>query len=160
MLAGVRFLAHPTDSQKQTLSQWMGCSKVVWNAKCEEAKYLNSFARKYLPIGTYAPINQAYSQYKTKELTPYLADCPSQILRNSSTNWYQTYQNFMKGICGKPKRKRFDHKASIHLTKEVFSFEVCKDGVTRLFIGTKTNNLGSLSFQETPFLQDSKVTLY
>ncbi|MFK0571818.1 hypothetical protein [Endozoicomonas sp.] len=36
---------------------------------------------------------------------------------------------------------------SIYLTKEVFRFDVCDDGVTRLFIGTKTNNIGYLSFK-------------
>jgi len=34
-----------------------------------------------------------------------------------------------------------------HLTREVFSFERCEDGNLRLFIGTKTNNIGYLSFK-------------
>ena len=29
----------------------------------------------------------------------------------------------------------------------MFRFDVCEDGVTRLFIGTKTNNIGYLSFK-------------
>jgi putative transposase len=147
MLMGIRLQAHPTSQQKLTLSQWMGCARFIWNAKCDEDRYLGSFARKYLPIGTYAPIDQKFSQYKDDELSPWLSDCPSQILRNSAVNWYQTYQKFLKGECGRPKRKKKSDGGSIHLTKEVFRFEKCEDGVTRLFIGTKTNNIGYLSIK-------------
>jgi putative transposase len=89
------------------------------------------------------------TQSKCKEyvfkLTPWLFDCPSQILRNSVVNWYQTYGQFMRGECGKPKKKPFkDGSGSIHLTRELFSFETCEDGNTRLFIGSKRNNIGYL----------------
>ena len=147
MLMGIRLQAHPTRQQKLVISQWMGCARFVWNAKCDEDRYLSLFARKYLPVGTYAPIDQRFSQYKDDELSPWLSECPSQILRNSAVNWYQTYQKFLKGECGKPKRKKKFDGGSIHLTKEVFRFEKCDDGVTRLFIGTKTNNIGCLSIK-------------
>lgn len=147
MLMGIRLQAHPTSQQKLVLSQWMGCARFIWNAKCDEDRYLGAFARKFLPIGTYAPIDQKFSQYKDDELSPWLSQCPSQILRNSAGNWYQTYQKFLKGGCGKPKRKKKSDGGSIHLTKEVFRFEKCDDGVTRLFIGTKTNNIGYLSIK-------------
>jgi len=147
MLMGIRLQAHPTSHQKLVLSQWMGCARFIWNAKCDEDRYLGVFARKYLPIGIYAPIDQKFSQYKDDDLSPWLAKCPSQILRNSAANWYQTYQKFLIGECGKPKRKKKSDGGSIRLTKEVFRFEKCKDGVTRLFIGTKTNNIGYLSIK-------------
>lgn len=133
-------------SQKQTLSQWMGCARFIWNAKCEDDEYLTLFAKRYLPIGTYPPINQTYSQYKT-EISPWLSNVPSQILRNSAVNWYQTHRNYQKGLCGKPKKKKKSDMASIHLTRELFKFEKCLDGVTRLFIGTATNNIGYLSIK-------------
>ena len=38
-------------------------------------------------------------------------------------------------------------KGSVYLTRELFRFDTCEDGVTRLFIGTKTNNIGYLSFK-------------
>lgn len=147
MLMGIRLQAHPNDYQKLVLSQWMGCARFVWNAKCEEDRYLGSFARKYMPVGTYAPIDQKFSQYKDDKLSPWLSECPSQILRNSAVNWYQTYQKFLKGECGKPNRKKKSDGGSVHLTKEVFRFEKCEDGVTRLLIGTKTNNIGYLSIR-------------
>lgn len=147
MHIGVSLLSHPTQMMKLTFSQWMGCAKFIWNAKCDEEKYQARFAKKYLPIGTYPEIDQTFSQYKNTELSPWLYECPSQILRNSAVNWYKTYRKFLKGQCGKPKRKKKSDTASIHLTKELFKFEKCADGVTRLFIGTKTNNVGYLSIK-------------
>ena len=147
MLTGIRLQANPTPHQKRVLSQWMGCARVIWNAKCDEHRYYSTFARKYYPVGTFAPVDQKAAQFKSKELTPWLSDCPSQIIRNSAVNWYQTYQKYMKGLCGRPKRKPKTDKGSIYLTNELFRFDTCTDGVTRLFIGTKTNNIGYLSFK-------------
>ncbi|SEI94583.1 putative transposase [Allopseudospirillum japonicum] len=147
MLTGIKLRAHPTSHQKLVLSQWMGCARSIWNAKVDEENYYRTFARKYYPIGTYAPIDQKASHFKSKELTPWLYQCPSQIIRNSAVNWYRTYQKFIKGVCGRPKRKRKTDRGSIHLTREVFRFDRCEDGNLRLFIGTKTNNMGYLSFK-------------
>lgn len=147
MLTGIRLKAHPTLHQKQILSQWMGSAKTIWNAKCEDERYHTRYARRFCAVGTYAPIDQTYRQYKDKALTPWLFDCPSQILRNSAANWYNTYHKFIKGECGKPKRKHRDGKGSIHLTRELFRFVIGDDGVERLFIGTKTNNIGFLSIK-------------
>lgn len=147
MLIGIKLRANPTTDQKLVLSQWMGCARSIWNAKVDEERYYRTFARKYYPIGTYAPIDQKTSQFKSKELSPWLYQCPSQIIRNSAVNWYQTYQKFMKGACGRPKHKPKTDRGSIYLTREVFRFDRCEDGNLRLFIGTKTNNIGYLSFK-------------
>lgn len=147
MLTGIKLRANPTPNQKRVLSQWMGCARSIWNAKVDEEKYYRTFALKYYPIGTYAPIDQKASQFKSKELSPWLYQCPSQIIRNSAVNWYQTYQKFMKGLCGRPKRKPKTDRGSLYLTREVFRFDRCEDGNLRLFIGTKTNNIGYLSFK-------------
>lgn len=50
-------------------------------------------------------------------------------------------------MCGRPKRKPKTDRGSIYLTREVFRFDRCEDGNLRLFIGTKTNNIGYLSFK-------------
>jgi len=147
MKFGIAPPAKPRGLQKKQINQWMGCSNFIWNAKCDEQKYLYTFAKKYLPIGTHTPVDQTYAQYKNKELTPWLYDCPSQILRNSATNWYNTYRNFMKGQCGVPKRKKKSDGGSVLLTRELFRFDLCADGVIRLFIGTPTNNIGYLSIK-------------
>lgn len=144
MLFGISLKANPTHEQRLILSKWMGCARFIWNAKCQEENYHTKFARKYFPIGTYAPIDQKYSHFKNKELSPWLNDVPSQILRNSAVNWYNTYYNFIKGLCDKPKKKPKLESGSIHLTKELFLFKECADGVTRLFVGTKKYNVGFL----------------
>ncbi|MDY0223427.1 MAG: transposase [Desulfobacterium sp.] len=156
MLMGIQLQAHPTRNQKLILSQWMGCARFIWNAKCQDDNYLTTFARKFMPPDTYAPIDQKYSLYKDKELSPWLFDCPSQILRNSAVNWYNTYQDFIKNLCGKPRIKKKDNKGSIHLTKELFRFEKCEDGVTRLFIGSQRNNIGFLSIKRHQKFQEPK----
>ena len=80
MLMGIRLQAHPRSQQKLVLSQWMGCARFIWNAKCDEDRYLGSFARKYMPTGTYAPTDQKFSQYKDNDLSPWLKECPSHLL--------------------------------------------------------------------------------
>lgn len=112
MLTGVKLNAIPSREQRQILSQWMGCARFIWNAKCEEHHYLYCFSKRYLPSGNYPPIDQKYSQYKT-DLTPWLSDCPSQILRNTASNWYQTFRHYQKGLCGKPIRKKKSDAGSI-----------------------------------------------
>lgn len=152
---GIKLQARPTEDQKLILSQWMGCARFIWNGKCQDDKYLTTFARKYMPVNTYAPIDQAFARYKDKEMSPWLFKCPSQILRNSAVNWYKTYVRFFKGLCGTPRVKKKGDGGSIHLTKELFRFE-CKNGVIRLFIGSKTNNIGYLPIKIHRKFKDPK----
>lgn len=138
MILGVKFRAYPTEEQKLILSQWMGCARFIWNAKCDEDKYYRTFAQKFTIIKQYyLTQDQSYSHFKSKDLSPWLSDCPSQILRNTSTNWFNTLSNFKKGLCGRPKRKAKTDKGSIYLTRELFRFEKDQFGQTILFIGAK-----------------------
>lgn len=144
MLTGIKFQAKPTNEQAIILAQWMGCAKFIWNAKCDEDHYLRAYATNYLTTGTFPTVDQTYSQYKSKALSPWLSDCPSQLLRNSATNWYNTYQKFLKGICGRPKHKKRSHQSSVHLTSELFQF-VKYNGKWQLTIGTKSRHVGVLN---------------
>jgi putative transposase len=144
-MQGICLRAYPTAAQKQILSRWMGCARTIWNAKCADNRYMTTFARKYCPINTYAPIDQSYAQYKDRDLTPWLFECPSQVLRNAAVNWYETYQNFMKGRCGKPQHKKKSDKSSILLTAELFEFKKNEFGILELWIGTPKYPLGKLS---------------
>ena len=159
MLTGIRLQAHPTSQQKLVLSQWMGCARFIWNAKCDEERYLLTYARKYLPVGTYPKPDQKIAQYKSDDLSPWLSACPSQVLRNSASNWYSTKMKAIKGECGHPRRKNKSSGGSIHLTREVFRFDKCADGVTRLLIGTKRNNIGYLSvkFHRKDFTEPASI---
>jgi hypothetical protein len=92
----------------------MGCARFIWNAKCDEYRYHSSYARKYCPIGTFAPVDQQYSHFKSDEISPWLSDCPSQILRNSASNWFDTFQDFKQGhaVESPKERKKQDTAAS------------------------------------------------
>ena len=142
MLTGIRFKAYPSAEQAQVLSQWIGCARVIWNAKCDEDRYLRTFARKYLPIGTFPELNKQYSHFKSEE-TAWLKKCPSQLLRNSATIWHETYMDFLKGRCGRPRNKSRDRGNYIWLTRELFQIEQA-DGRWLLRIGSKTNTIGVL----------------
>jgi len=143
MLTGIRTHFHPDALMAEKLSQWIGCARVVYNAKCEEDTYLRAYAQRYLPVGTYTKPTQGYSQYKDPELTPWLSECPSQILRNSATIWYRSYQRFLKGVAGRPKRKNRVKGNYIWLTQELF--EIKWEGCTCvLTIGTKRNPAGTV----------------
>lgn len=160
MLKGIKFLSRPSVEQKKKLHQWMGCSRFIWNAKCDEDFYLRSYCFKYLPIGTYPPIDQSYAQYKT-ELSPWLSDCPSPILRNSCSNWFKTYQKFLKGECGRPRRKKKFSGNSILLTKELFCLEQDEFKNWKLFVGAKKNNIGylPLHFHTKEFAKPNSIRI-
>ncbi|MFT6194533.1 MAG: putative transposase [Cognaticolwellia sp.] len=70
MLLGIKLKATPTDKQKETLSLWMGCAKFIWNAKVGEEQYYAIFARKYYPIGAFAPVDQKAAQFKSVNSSP------------------------------------------------------------------------------------------
>lgn len=86
-LTGIIFKAIPKVRQRKVFFQWMGCSRFVWNAKCEENNYFYKFKQKFFPINSRIPIDQSYAQFKSEELSPWLSDCPSQILRNTMCTW-------------------------------------------------------------------------
>lgn len=148
MISGVKFRAYPTQDQKIVLSKWMGCARLIWNAKCDEDKYFRSFASKFFPFKEYfATQDQKYSHFKSKELTPWLSNCPSTILKNATVNWFNTLNKSIKGGCGRPKRKAKTDKGSIYLTRGLFCFEKDQFGKLRLQIGGKKFNIGHLNFK-------------
>ena len=149
MLMGIKMRAYPTEEQKQVLSQWMGCARVVWNAKCAEWKYQSTYARKYMVLGTYADVDQSYSQYKDPELTPFLSHVPSQILRNVSSTWYETMRNWMNPkhpLKSPAQRKKKRSEESVYLTSELYEFVKTAEGRFQLRIGTKKFPVGELKF--------------
>lgn len=149
MLTGIRLQANPTLRQKRILSQWMGCARYIWNAKCRTDKEQRLALADQ---GYYPAVNQTYSQYKSKEETPWLYNCPSVLLRNSVANWYETCQNFFKKRCGRPQHKKKDGSGSIYLTRELFLFGEDAFGNLQLWIGGKKHKIGCLSLtKHKPF---------
>jgi len=86
--SGNSFRCYPTEEQKLALSQWMGCQRVIYNAKVAEDLYFRTLSRKSLTLtGTILPVDQKCHQFKNKEFTAYLYEVPSQILRNGATQF-------------------------------------------------------------------------
>ncbi|QOW42900.1 MULTISPECIES: RNA-guided endonuclease TnpB family protein [Acinetobacter] len=147
MLTGIRLRVYPTEHQKLILSQWMGCARFVWNAKCDEDKYFRGFARKFATFDHYYETqDQKYAHFKSDEISSWLANCPSTIQKNSTVNWFNTLKKSIKGVCGRPRRKKKSDKGSVHLTSDLFEFRV-ENNKRKLFIGGKKFNIGALNFK-------------
>ncbi len=163
MQMGIQMRAYPEENQKLIFSRWMGCDRVIWNAKCDEWKYQSTYARKYLPVGTYADIDASYSQYKDDELTPYLSQVPSQIARNAANRWRNTMRNWIDPTHpqkGPAKKKKKQSKGSVYLTKELFEFISNSDGSLSLHIGTKKFPVGVLKFKaHGPFKKPKSINI-
>ena len=148
---GIRLRAYPTKEQKIVLSQWMGASRVIWNAKCEEWKYQSSFAKKYMPIKTYAPIDASYAQYKDKGLTPYLFHVPAEVNKAAANLWrdcMRDWRNPKHPLARPARRKKKTDSGSVYLESRLFKFE--KDvstGQLRLYIGTDKHPVGYLKLK-------------
>src|SRR5208337_3043053 len=94
-LSGVKFRCYPKDSQATILSQWVGCQRFIYNSKITEDKYFRTFRNHSLGLtGMHTPADQQYSQFKDKDLTPFLFEVPSQILRNGAYRYMQAYTRF------------------------------------------------------------------
>jgi putative transposase len=156
LVSGVKFRAYPTEKQAETLSQWTGCQRFIYNSKVAEDRYFLSFSRSALNLaGIPIPNDQQYSQFKDKELTPFLYDVPSQVLRNGAVRFMGAKQRFFKGLSEQPVFKKKSGRQSVWLTSELFRLRptgksVATHGKTiyehELVIGTKTNDLGPLAF--------------
>lgn len=153
MQIGNRFRCYPTSIQEQTLLQWIGCQRHIYNAKVREDQYFRRFARKSLAhTGQYAPIDQQYSQFKTG-LTPWLSEVPSHVLRNGTVLWKQAYSRYFLKLGGRPVTHNKHGKQSVWLTSELFEFVPVVDAETgeiiehQLHIGTKKFPVGVLTFK-------------
>lgn len=148
MQIGHRFRCYPTPAQAQTLLQWIGCQRHIFNCKVSEDRYFRRFAARSLThTGAFAPVDQQYSQFKT-ELTPWLSEVPSIVLRNGAVLWKQAYSRFFQKLGGRPTIHKKHGKQSVWLTSELFEFKSVVDtatgGVTdhHLQVGTKKCPVG------------------
>ncbi len=153
MQIGNKFRCYPTPEQEQTLLRWIGCQRYIYNAKVGEDRYFRAFARKSMQhIGQYAPIDQKYSHFKS-DLTHWLSDVPSVVLRNGAVLWKQAYGRYFSKLGGRPTIHKKSGKQSVWFTSELFKFVPVVDTVTgeilshQLHIGTKKFPVGILAFK-------------
>jgi len=133
--------------------QWIGCQRYIYNAKVREDHYFRRFARKSLQhAGQHAPIDQQYSQFKT-DITPWLSEVPSIVLRNGAVLWKQAYSRYFSKLGGRPVIHQRHGKQSVWLTSEVFKFVPVVDTGTgeiishQLHLGIKKFPVGILAFK-------------
>jgi putative transposase len=141
MINGIRCRAYPTPDQQNTLAQWIGCARVIYNAKVAEMEYFHAFNRKALGAGPMPAIDQAYAQFKS-ELTPFLSEVPSQVLRNAATGFMTAWKRFVGGLASRPTHKHKGRRDSVLLTSELFRF----DENNILHIGTPRFPVGQFKF--------------
>jgi len=145
MNIGNRFRLYPDKEQQQVLVRWIGCQRFIYNAKVLEDRYFRKFASKSVSLaGEKVPVDQQYSRFKT-ELTPWLSEVPSQVLRNGEVRWKQSYQRFFKGIAKRPKLHSRRGKQSVWLTSEIIRF-VKDGGKDCLFVGRGKFKVGLIPF--------------
>ncbi|MDP3210647.1 transposase, partial [Methylotenera sp.] len=153
MQIGNQFRCYPTSAQEKVLLQWIGCQRNIYNSKVREDQYFRRFAHKSLNhAGQYAPIDQQYSQFKS-ELTPYLSEVPSVLLRNGAVLWKQAYGRYFSKLGGRPTIHHKHGKQSVWLTSELFKFVPVTETATgeitgyQLHVGIKKFPVGLLTLK-------------
>ena len=152
MLNGYKFRVYPDKEQQQILLRWIGCQRVIYNAKVQEDRYYRRFQRRMVgTAGAPIPIDQQYSRFIT-EATAFLKQVPSQILRNGAARFRQAYQRFFKKLGGRPQLKKKGGRQSVWLTSELFTFLPVVDPGTgeisgyQLYVGTNQHPVGIIRY--------------
>ncbi len=154
MLNGYKFRLYPNPNpeQEQILLQWIGCQRLIYNAKVQEDRYFRRFAQRMVgTAGEKIPVDQEYSRFIT-EKTAFLKQVPSQILRNGAVKFKQAYSRFFQKLGGRPKVKKKTGRQSVWLTKELFTFTPQIDPKTddirsyQLTLGTDKFPVGTIAY--------------
>ena len=152
---GVRFRAVPDEALQEILPRWIGCQRVIYNSKVQEDKLFAAQRRLLLKENPSAevktPLDQQYSHFKDSELTPWLYEVPSVVLRNGAVRWFGAKQRQLKGLGKAPRMRNRNTFDSVFITNELFRFVELKDAKGRISheieIGTITKPLGRISFK-------------
>ncbi len=158
MQIGFRTRCYPPARLAGVLAQWTGCQRVAGNAKDSEVNLLLWLRKRAIlspswtgldPQSEPFPLDQTFSQFKTEQ-TPWLAEVPSQILRNGVVRYRKGWTNHWKNPAHfrRPRRKRKWDGNSVWLTRELFRFV----GPGLIEIGTAAHPVGVL-----PFVQHREI---
>ena len=157
VLTGRKFRLYPTAKQAQVFSQWIGCQRVIRNAKVEETR-LNAWLRRASMFSdrpgngdAAKAFDQAYSHFATEQ-NPWLREVPSQILRNGIYRAKTAFVRFWKGEAKPPVFHGKQSEESVLLTGELFSI---KDG--KLLVGTHRTPLGEVRWKAHRAFQAPKM---
>ncbi len=122
VLNGYKFRLYPDPQQEQMLLRWIGCQRLIYNAKVQENRYFRRFAPRMVgTAGKPVPLDQEYHQFIT-ERTAFLREVPSQILRNGAVKFRQAYSRFFQTLGGRPKIHKKSGRQAVWITRELFTF--------------------------------------
>lgn len=168
--SGVRFRAYPEGALAETLRRWIGCQRVIYNGKTTEDKCFAAQRRLRIAAGLMGddlktPLDRQYAQFKDPELTPWLSDVPSQVLRCAADRWFDAKQRQLKGLAQAPTIRHRGNFNSLRLTNDVFRFikridartgEVAHD----IELGTVKHPVGCLPFKaHQPYVLPKTLTI-
>jgi putative transposase len=144
--SGARFRAYPTAEQAAALRRWIGSQRHIYNAKVAEDRLFAAERRMQIrsgadPDSVKTPLDRLYCQFKDPELTPWLSEVPSQVLREGTYRWFNAKQRELKGLAQAPARRNRRNFSSVLLCEDLFEF--CGE---KLRLGSKKFNLGELRF--------------
>jgi len=152
MVNGYKFRLYPNLEQQQTLRRWIGCQRLIYNAKVQEDRYFRRFQRQMVGnVGIEIPVDQQYSRFIT-ERTPFLREVPSQILRNGATKFANAYKRFFQKLGRRPKLHKKSGRQAVWVTSELFEFIPITDAHTgkvqayHLHVGTNKFPVGILPY--------------
>lgn len=147
--SGVKFRAYPDVGVAALLRRWIGCQRAIYNAKVQEDRLFAAQRRLELASGkteVVTPLDQQYAQFKDRELTPWLYEVPSQILRNGAVRWMSAKQRQLKGLGKAPRRRSRRDFNSILVTQELFRLVRTDAGIV-IELGTVKHPVGTLRFK-------------
>ncbi len=153
MLNGYKFRLYPNKAQAQILLRWIGCQRLIYNAKVQEDRYYRRFQRRMVgTVGEDIPVDQQYSRF-INDTTAFLREVPSQVLRNAAVKFRQAYSRFFQKLGGRPKLKKKSGRQSVWLTSELFAFIPQVDAVGgeisayQLHVGTDKFPVGIIPYK-------------
>ena len=132
--SGVRFPAYPNREQASTLARWIGCQRFIYNGKVDEDRLFAAQRRMLLRDDPSAlittPVDGTTAQFKT-ELTPWLKEIPSQVLRQAVNRWRNAKQRQLAGLAKAPRRRNRSNFTSVRLDSDMFAFQELVNARTR-----------------------------
>ena len=76
MLNGYKFRLYPDSEQQQTLLRWIGCQRLIYNAKVQEDRYYRRFQQRMVgTAGIEVPVDQQYSRFIIPTPRPFSKPC-------------------------------------------------------------------------------------
>ena len=170
--SGIRCVARPDAVLLDILPRWIGSQRFIYNAKVEEDRLFSAqwrIERRHYPLTKIpTPLDQTYSHFKSDELTPWLSEVPSVVLRNGAFRWMTAKTRQLKGTAKAPRKRNPWNFDSVLLTSDVFRFVPHPQGGCdkagnprrRIEIGTRAKPMGFIDFDaKRPYALPKMLTV-